>query len=31
MELAGSDPAIKQRIRLAVANATSPQDMAQSG
>lgn len=26
LELAGSDPAIKRRIRLAVANATSPQD-----
>ena len=28
LELAGSDPAIKRRIRLAVANATSPQDAA---
>ena len=26
LELAGSDPAIKRRIRLAVANATSPGD-----
>ena len=26
LELAGSDPAIKRRIPLAVANATSPQD-----
>lgn len=28
LELAGSDPAIKRRIRLAVANATSPEDAA---
>jgi len=28
LELAGSDPAIKRRIRLAVANATRPQDAA---
>jgi len=26
LELAGSNPVIKRRIRLAVANATSPQD-----
>ena len=28
LELAGSDPAIKHRIRLAVANAASPEDAA---
>ena len=28
LELAGSDPAIKRRIRLAVANAISPEDAA---